>query len=68
MHTWVLILTLSLIGQDYRTDGSVSVHSVDGFTSVQSCLAAGNQWLTQVKSLDNNTYTYLRARALCVQK
>lgn len=68
MHTWVLILTVAMYGYGNSSQGSgVSVQSVDGFTSVNACLAAGNEWLRATKTIDP-PYTNLRARAICVQK
>ncbi len=68
MNTWVLILSLSIIGTDGRSGAGSSVQSVDGFTSVNACLAAGNQWLKQTKTLSNRRYFTVSARALCVKK
>lgn len=66
MNTWVLILSIA-IGGSSREGTSVSVHSVDGFTSLNSCLAAGNQWLKQTREF-KFTYTGPKRTALCVKK
>lgn len=66
MYGWILILTVWTNDGDYKAArAAASIESVDGFTSREACLAAGNQWLKQIREAK---YDRMMARAVCVQK
>jgi hypothetical protein len=53
---YVLILTLLV----YR---GIAIDHVPGFTSLQSCLDAGNAWIKNTQDFG----TYLNRKAVCVK-
>lgn len=60
MWTLVIVTTLSYFGDV----GSVSVHSVNGFSTEQACLNAANKLMLPSK----NGYSDLKSALTCVVK
>lgn len=61
MSAWVLVLTMW--ATDYK--GAKAIHSIEGFASKESCLAAGTAWL---QSAPKDAYRAGEQTALCFQK
>lgn len=58
MFEYILILTL--VGSTNQS--GQSVHHIGGFAKQEECIDAGNRWLSQVRSANENRI----AKALCV--
>lgn len=64
---WVLVITLVIGGQFANKPVATDIHSVDGFKSLESCLNAGNAWLTRIRVVNQNKHATL-ANAVCIKK
>lgn len=61
---YTMIITVALYGNRYDTDGSVSVHSVKGFSTEQACNNAKNKYLSDAPT--DSAWTTVRTKIVCV--
>lgn len=61
---YTMIITVALYMHDVGTDGSVSVHSVKGFSTEQACNNAKNKYLQD--TLANKEYQTVVTKVVCV--
>jgi len=61
---YTLVLTLLIMG---GSKPAVAITHIDGFSSENACLTAGNAVLSQHKGMADR-YTEVKPRAMCIRK
>lgn len=62
MNTWILILTL-IPDHNY---GGAAIQQIPGFGTVDSCLQAGNSWISKQESVQDRLN--FNPTAICIEQ